>query len=692
MKSKIKENIMKLKESFFFVSIYNGFALIIPVILTGVTACALMNLPIPAYQQLLKEEWVWLYNILNVIYQGTYGCFSVALTVALGAGYGLEKNAKPEKLAMYILMSLAAYGTQLGIADGTLNMDILGTKGCFSAVFSAVIACRLYDAVSKWKRLSTMQQTVGMEPACARAINAIIPMFVITTGFSLLNLLVNILFGVDNVQGIVYKGLILVFTHIHSEFFFGFLYTVLVHFLWFIGFHGSNMMEVVVANCFASVGENVIFSKSSFDVFVVMGGCGTSVCLLLLGLIFYKRKRFGSIARLSAFTVIFNANEMLNFGIPIIFNPVLMVPFILTPVAAYVISYIALYSGIVPPVTTTVYWTTPVLFSGYLATGSIKGSILQLFIILVGMAIYYPFVKVNERLQAVHVKHQMEKLLSELKEKEEECEPPDFVNRSDSVGMVARMLLRDLRVAVKKKRLYMLFQPQMDADGKCIGAEALIRWKHPDYGFIYPPLIIYLAKEGKVLEELEKQILDMTCQGIVKVSEKYSGTFKISMNITAKSLNWDIEEYIKQCEGQYKIEPKQLWIEITEQDMLTNTENTINKLEALKADGHTLLIDDFGMGHTSIMYLQSNYFGVVKLDGSLIRNLLDSDTDQKIVASVIELGEKLGVKVIAEFVETKEQRDLLKSLGCTWYQGYLYSKPISIDEFLEWIVKCNGTE
>ena len=91
------------------------------------------------------------------------------------------------------------------------------------------------------------------------------------------------------------------------------------------------------------------------------------------------------------------------------------------------------------------------------------------------------------------------------------------------------------------------------------------------------------------------------------------------------------------------------------------------------------------MGHTSLIYLQSNYFGVVKLDGSLVKNVLDNETNQKIIASIVKLGKELNVNVIAEYVETEEQRDLLKSLGCVWYQGYLYSKPISLDEFIEHI-------
>lgn len=690
MRKRVKQRILKMKESLFFVMLQNGFVLMIPLILTGVTACALMNLPFTGYQEAFSTgSFSMLYNVLYAIYQATFGLFSIALTIAFSLGYAMERNEKAEKVAMYVLTSLVAFSTQLGLGTDSFNVDLLGVKGCFSAVFTTIIACFAYDYLSKKEGLNLTRYTMGMEPTCARAVSAIIPMFLIAAAFSILNVVLYFAFHVTNVQGIVYKVLFLLFDHIHAEFLLGFLYTFMVHLLWSLGFHGSNMMELVASSYFSNVGEDIIFSKSFFDVFIVMGGCGTTICVLLVGLIFFRKKRLGNIAKLSIFTVFFNANEMLNFGIPIILNPILMVPFLLTPMAAYLISYGAVYFGLVPRVTQEIVWTTPILISGYKATGSIRGSLLQLCIILVGIMIYYPFLKVNEKVQEIYIKNQIEKLMIELKTKEEENESPDFFNRTDSYGMVARMLLKDLKMAIEKDKIFMLYQPQMDKSDVCLGAEALVRWNHPDYGFIYPPLIIYLAKEGKILPDLEKKIFDMVSKAIKKTQENYSGDFKISVNITAKSLYWDIESYIQECIEKYEIPANKMWIEMTEQDMFSNTDNVIKKLEHLKHVGHTLLIDDFGMGHTSLVYLQSNYFDVVKLDGSLVKNLLENSTDQKIVSSVIDLGKKLGVEVIAEFVETEEQRDKLKELGCFWYQGYLYSKPIELDEFILWIKKCN---
>lgn len=690
MRTKAKQQILKIRESFFFIALHNGFVLMIPLILTGATACAIMNLPFEGYQEALSNGRLQiLYDILNTIHQATYGCFSIALTIALSAGYAMERNEKAEKLVLYVLASMASFGTQLGIGTDNFSQEMLGVKGCFTAVLVTMVTCYVYDFMSREENLKMARYTVGMEPACAKAINAIYPMAVISGGFAVVNAVLYVCFDVTNIQGIVYKVLFILFDNINSQFILGLMYTFMLHFLWAIGFHGSHMMEVVAASYFSQVGQDIIFSKSFFDVFVVMGGCGTTVCVLLLGLIFYRKKRLGNIARLSVFTVIFNTNEMLNFGIPIILNPVLIVPFLMTPMMAYIVSYTATYMGLVPTVTQEIIWTTPVLFSGYQATGSIRGSILQLVIIVLGMCIYYPFLKVNEKIQEIHVKNQIGKLVEELKKAEEENESPDLLNKTNSYGMVARMLLKDLETALAKDEIYMLYQPQMDSRGVCLGAEALVRWQHPDYGFIYPPLIIYLAKEGKILPKLEERIFDMVAEAIKKTQDNYDGDFKISVNITAKSLTWDIESCMEECIKKYQIPANKMWIEMTEQDMLCNTDAVIEKLQRLKQVGHTLLIDDFGMGHTSIIYLQSNYFEVVKLDGSLVRNILKNSTDQKIVASVVELGEKLGVKVIAEYVETEEQRDKLKELGCFWYQGYLYSKPVALDEFIVWLKKCN---
>ena len=138
------------------------------------------------------------------------------------------------------------------------------------------------------------------------------------------------------------------------------------------------------------------------------------------------------------------------------------------------------------------------------------------------------------------------------------------------------------------------------------------------------------SKTGGMLSQLEEKIIDMVAQSIAQTEKVFAGDFKISFNITGKSLFWDIESCIDNALKKYKIPAERMWIEITEQDVISKSDEVVGTLRRLKAKGHTLLIDDFGMGHTSLLYLQSGFFGVVKLDGSLVRNIVHSETNRNI--------------------------------------------------------------
>ena len=147
----------------------------------------------------------------------------------------------------------------------------------------------------------------------------------------------------------------------------------------------------------------------------------------------------------------------------------------------------------------------------------------------------------------------------------------------------------------------------------------------------------------------------------------------------------DFEDNITKCIEKYHINRDKLWLEITEQDALSSSIDISNKLENLKKEGHKFLIDDFGMGHTSLLYLQTNHFEIVKLDGSLTKDIIDNDINGDIIKSIVYLGRSLNFKTIAEYVETKEQMEKLKEYGVDAFQGYYYSKPIKLDELIEWM-------
>ena len=660
-----------------------GLTMLMPSLVIGAVSYAILYFPNTAFHIFITEQWPGIGNFLNVIYQGTFGMFSMILVVTLSISYVLEKNETVDKIPCYVITAIASFGTHILMSNEAERLCMIGTQGCFIAMIVGLLSCYLLSKLRKIEILSLRKYTFGMEAIPANAIQSILPSAITIGCFALCQ---NIFLTLSKGKSIFTLWSELschVFENMGNGFSSALLYTALVHILWAFGFHGSHMMETVAANCFSNVGQDIIFSKSFFDTFVVMGGCGTTLCALIGIFLFVRKKRMRNIGKVALPTILFNSNDIFTFGIPIILNPALIIPFIFVPVLALFLSYGAVATGLVPYVTREISWTMPAIFNGYIATGSIRGSILQIIIIGCGVAIYTPFLKMEEKLYDIRMQEKIQKLVRELQEYEERGESPNFLHRLDDSGMVARMLLQELQYDIQQKKLYLVYQPQADRDGKYIGAEALLRWNHSEYGFIYPPLIIHLAKEGKILPDLERLLFDMAINAIHQVSLNCKEPFKISVNITAHSLEWNIEEYINEKLKEYQVPPEKLWLEITEQDVLTNSEMAANKISRLKDAGYTLLIDDFGMGHTSLNYLQSDSFSVVKLDGSLVRHILERETNQKIVASIIELSKKLNIKVIAEYVETEEQRQFLKDIGCDFYQGYLIGKPVVLEQFIE---------
>ena len=680
----IRNLLLRIERNHWLTVIKHALTMLIPFIVAGGCACALLNFPSTAYQNVLQNDLHFLQIFLQAIYQGTFGLFSLGLLLSLSVSYAMEHRCTLDHMLIHVLVTVGSYGAFLRIGGPDFSIDTLGVKGCFWAFFVAFFSSMLFSRLKKVRFLSMDELTVGMEGCCANAIQTILPCILVISFFSLLIQILYQLTGTYNMQDFLSDSLCNLFGSINNDFLSGLLYTFLLHFLWFFGFHGSHILESV-AQEFFYIRPDHIFNKSTFDTFVVMGGCGTTICVLLLILFFFRETTSHSIGKTAIPMVIFNLNEVLTFGLPIILNPILFVPFMLTPILCYTITYLAILTDFIPQITSQLTWTTPILYSGYLATGSYRGVVLQIVCIALGMALYYPFLHMHHRLQAKLAKERFKELLDEFRTYEEQNETPNFLMQGDQAGLISRILLHDLKYAISNRELFLLFQPQVDQSKHCMGAEALLRWNHPVYGFIYPPFIIYLAKEGNILPDLEALLFDMAVEAIAKTSQATKSDFKISVNITAKSLLWDIETCISNCLEKYHIPANRLWLEITEQDMLSNSNLVTDKLSRLHSVGHTLLIDDFGMGHTSLVYLQSNYFNVVKLDGSLVKNMLNSNTYQKIIHSIVSLGQDLDIDVIAEYVETEEQREMLEDLGCLKYQGYLYSKPVSLEEFIEYI-------
>ncbi len=390
------------------------------------------------------------------------------------------------------------------------------------------------------------------------------------------------------------------------------------------------------------------------------------------------------LARFAAVPSLFNINELLLFGVPIVYNPIMLIPFFLTPIVNLLISTAAMKLGLVPVVAQPVEWTTPIFLGGYYATGSIAGSILQGVNLCVGVMIYRPFVRLMHRENARNSRARIGKLVELLQESEDTRVPVKLLEQEGDAGVVAKMLCDDLEGEVKSGRPCMYFQPQYNNENQCIGAEALLRWNHPVYGMVYPPLVIKLLEETELLTKAEMVILETVLKEMDRIKETYQDGVKISVNVTGVTVQMDeYEDFLRKMAERYPEHTSNIMIEITEQASLQIDEAFVARLTRVKEMGYRLAIDDFGMGNTSVKYLRSNVFDMIKLDGSLIQDIESNERSQGIVRNMVNMAQEFRIDILAEFVETREQQELLEELDCHLYQGYLYSPAVPLEKFLE---------
>ncbi len=241
----------------------------------------------------------------------------------------------------------------------------------------------------------------------------------------------------------------------------------------------------------------------------------------------------------------------------------------------------------------------------------------------------------------------------------------------------------DLRSAVERNELSMHYQPLISLqDGSLMGVEALLRWNHGELGNIPPNKFIPIAEESGLIIPITVWILRETTNQLArwqKISQEYKDLV-VSVNISGKHLsNDDLLDDVENALAVSKISPETLKLEITESAAMENAEHTINMLNRLKQLGVQLSIDDFGTGYSSLSYLHRLPFDTLKIDRSFVCNVGENGEDSEILQTIISLAKNLKKKVIAEGIETRSQLALLKNLGCDYGQGYLMSRPQTVE-------------
>lgn len=675
--------------------------MVIPLLMLGSFALLLKEFPIAPYQEFIKNAFSGaFYKMFVFIHDATLGMISIYVTLAVSIYYVRMERLSKNYTFVCGLTAVASFFVLAGVKISNIGTDSLGVKSIFFAIFCGIIVSKLFVIIIDNLKIPFRLYADGVDLEFNDAIIAMIPCVAIVALFSILNYSICQMFEVNSSLEFYMYIVDRIFKGRGPSFINGFMIVVISGLMQFFGIYGNDVLDNMSERVFESGisgkmtalvnGDTAskILSKEFLDVFVLIGGCGTSICLLVTVLIFSRRKINRSLVKISAFPTLFGFNEIMMFGYPVIYNPYLLAPFLVTPAVAYCVSYLAFYLGLVPMISHEVEGTVPVIMSGYRATGSVAGAVLQVVVVILGVLIYLPFVKMYEKSKNRSEALRMKELTNILKKAESDNEEIEILELPGVPGALAKCLAADLKNAIEDNGIKLYYQLQYNNDFECIGAETLLRYNHPIHGFIYPPLVVKIAEESGMLGKLERYLFEEAAKDYRRIKSVTQKPYKISVNVTISTiLENRFMIFLENLKRDYEIEDKEMCIEITEQMAIKSDSEFERVLNQVKQLGFMIAIDDFSMGSTSLKYLQKNHFDIVKLDGSIVKEMMTNERSRDIISSIVYLAHSLNFSVLAEYVETEEQMQELKKIGCNYYQGYHFSKAVTIDDFLNVIQK-----
>ncbi|AEG59851.1 PTS sugar transporter subunit IIC/EAL domain-containing protein [Desulforamulus ruminis] len=671
-----------------------GLLYLMPFILIGSIVLALLNLPIPAYQNFLLcvfgEGWR---EIGHLIHRGTLQIMAITALITVSYAISMEKRLVKSGEVNAIIIVITAFASFIAFINDSnmiISAEEAGSAGMFGAIVISVLSCELFCFFYKCRDCIQPSDLINYNgSALIRAsFRAVIPALLTVSIFSVTKMLLDFI-GLTGSQAMLLQAIneIWMTGQNYSS---ALIIIVITHILWFFGIHGGNVIMDALSDAtpvISSATDASILTKEFLDTYVYLGGAGATLGLLVALLLIGKKSSENRLAKISILPGIFNINEIMIFGLPIIFNAYFFIPFVLSPVILSFTAWTSVRMGWVPPVTQAVEWTTPIFLSGYLGTGSVDGIVMQAVNLALAVLVYIPFVRLQERRQQRVRITVFKNLGSEIQQIQEQ-QKKTVLNRHDEIGSLARALVSEIKDGFRNRTqtLHLEYQPKVNHKGEVMGAEALLRWIHPIYGYVSPLVILRICDEANLTNELGIWVMNQAF-GDLKRWQKQGYKVSLSVNLSPRQLQEDesLVQTVQSHVNRLGIEPRYMELELVENAAIDSSDSTRSKLEKIKGMGINLSIDDFGMGHSSLLYICDFYANIVKIDAALVRAVTSDKQRQQIVKSILSLCSQLNVKAVAEGVETKEQVQLLHELGCEYYQGFYFSRSLSIDSFLEYV-------
>lgn len=461
---------------------------------------------------------------------------------------------------------------------------------------------------------------------------------------------------------------------------------VMIHGFWFFGVHGDNIYSMMFNQSFLDAD---IFpglkAKTFYDTFVLIGGTGCFIGLIVAALFLTNASHEKNIARIAMPFSIFNFCEIILFALPVFLNPLLLIPFIVVPCFNFVVSYFLISAGAVGYQEVSISWMTPTIINGSMVGTDLVAPILQVFLIICNACIYYPFLRLSSEKNDYQLA--FNKLSSQLNVSERFAAKSEqrFIEQQRETNS-SLMQLTTVLNTISQSRLALYYQPQIDIEtGKVCGFEALLRLIKKD-GSITGPYFLDTLIEHKqtaiidhwVIEQAQRDLRQWKNVGFEPV---------ISINVNPDVLT--SESMINKICDLYTDFPNQVKIEIVESSYLTQQSLVTKHIEKLRSRNIETVLDDFGTGYSSLSMLANLPVKHVKLDRKFLLQC-QQPAGEVLYQQVSEIFAKLGFSVVAEGIETEQELAWVKSLGIQTAQGWLYAPALpkhAIHDFALKVVK-----
>jgi lactose/cellobiose-specific phosphotransferase system IIC component len=661
-------------------SIRDGFITLLPLTFFGVISILLLHFPWQSYQDLMVSlfgsSWV---EHLKIAINSSHGILSCTLAIAVSVHLTLRLNSSLPSASKIspLMVGISALMNFILFLEGTgsLTYDAMGQSSVLPAIIIGIVTTEVLFAVIKSRSLDWFDMPYDTDLTVYNSIKMSVP--IIFTG--LLILVFSILLSkippldehlflpvVNLLQDSEYTALVL-----------NSLATLINQIFWYLGVHGGYILDTYARDFFdftqLAYSENFA-SRPLLNNFVLLGGAGATMSLLIAIALVVKEGQQRKIAQISILPSIFNINEPVLYGLPLVLNPSYLFPFIGIPVLFSVITVLSVQLGFLVFLPISIPWTTPPIISGWLITGSWHGALFQFTEIVIGTMLYIPFVKKAEKKRLLLQKESFAKAAKVIQTNEQKI---TVSARQDHIGLIARGLLTELKYDLQHNKLSLAYQPKHDIKGQIVGVEALLRWKHERHGNLPPLLAVNLAEENNEINRLGAWVIENACACTARW-KALGCNINMAINISPlQLLDKELPTLISNTLQKYSLAPQDIELEITESHTIYDTPTVNETLSKLSNMGIRLAMDDFGMGHSSLLYMRRFKVHTLKIDGSLTLDVLKNEANSNIIHTIAELGRSQQIDIVAEYVETIEQRERLVELGCTIFQGYYHSKALS---------------